>query len=53
MNAGPFSFQSIDRDTDKYGRLLRIVVRDGASIGDTLMNEGLAHSWDGRKHPWC
>ena len=53
LNAGPFSLAPIDRDTDQYGRKLRIVVRDGASLGDTLVTEGLARRWDGARRPWC
>ena len=53
LNAGAFSLRSIDRDTDQYGRKLRIVVRDGASLGDTLVAEGLARRWDGARRPWC
>ena len=41
------------RATDKYGRALRIVTRDGQSIGQQLVDEGLARTWDGRRHPWC
>jgi endonuclease YncB( thermonuclease family) len=41
------------RDTDRYGRKLRIVVRDGRSVGDTLVGEGLARTWTGRREPWC
>lgn len=53
MNDGPFSLESGDRDTDRYGRSLRIVTREGESIGGMLVAEGLARSWDGRRHPWC
>lgn len=53
LNAGPFSLESIDRDSDRYGRALRIVTRGGASIGDRLVAEGLAREWDGARHPWC
>jgi endonuclease YncB( thermonuclease family) len=53
LDAGPFSLARGDRDTDFYGRALRIVVRDGQSIGDMLVAEGLARRWDGRRHPWC
>lgn len=53
LNAGPFLLAPADRDEDRYGRKLRIVTRDGASLGQTLVAEGLAHRWDGRKHPWC
>lgn len=30
------------RDEDKYGRKLRIVMRDGESLGGALVDEGLA-----------
>ncbi len=53
LNAGPFQLGAADRDADRYGRKLRIVTRDGASLGGLLVAEGLAHRWDGRKHPWC
>lgn len=53
LNAGPFLLAAGDRDEDRYGRKLRIVTRDGASLGEALIAEGLAHRWDGRKHPWC
>lgn len=53
MNAGTFSLESADRDIDRYGRKLRIVTREGQSIGDQLVAEGLAREWDGRRHPWC
>jgi len=54
MNAGPFKLvRHGDRDTDRYGRLLRVVERDGQSLGMILVNEGLARRWDGRRHPWC
>lgn len=54
LNEGPFELQaSGDRDTDRYGRQLRVAVRNGASIGDQLVAEGLAHKWIGSKQPWC
>jgi micrococcal nuclease len=53
LNAGPVTLESIERDTDKYGRALRIVTRDGQSLGAVLVAEGLARSWDGARHPWC
>lgn len=53
LNAGPFVLASTDRDTDRYGRKLRIVMRHGASIGEELVAEGLARAWDGARHPWC
>lgn len=53
LNVGPFSLEHIDRDTDKYQRSLRIVTRNGQSIGEQLVAEGLARRWDGGRHPWC
>jgi len=53
LNAGPVTLAPADRDTDRYGRLLRIVERDGQSLGDQLVAEGLARRWTGRRLPWC
>jgi endonuclease YncB( thermonuclease family) len=53
MNASPFELQSVDRDEDRYGRKLRILVRNGQSLGGQLVSEGLARTWDGRRRPWC
>lgn len=53
MNAGAFELTAIDRDEDPYGRKLRIVMRDGVSLGAMLVAEGLARQWDGARHPWC
>ena len=40
-------------DTDRYGRKLRTVVRDGRSVGGMLVAEGLARDWTGQREPWC
>ncbi len=53
LNAGAFSLDSPGRDTDRYGRKLRIVTRGGASVGDVLVAEGLARRWEGHRLPWC
>lgn len=54
LNEGPWSVKAIgDRDTDGYGRSLRVLIRDGHSIGDMLVAEGLARTWTGRREPWC
>ncbi|NTC83554.1 thermonuclease family protein [Agrobacterium tumefaciens] len=54
VNAGPFEMQSWPgRDEDKYGRKLRVLVRDGRSLGDILVSEGLARTWTGKRQPWC
>ncbi|MDI7864146.1 thermonuclease family protein [Rhizobiaceae bacterium n13] len=54
LNGGAFDLEPLpDRDEDRYGRKLRIVVRNGRSIGDILVSEGLARTWSGRREPWC
>jgi endonuclease YncB( thermonuclease family) len=53
LNAGAFSLESAGRDTDRYGRSLRIVTRGGTSVGSVLVAEGLARPWEGRRRPWC
>ncbi|NMG39971.1 thermonuclease family protein [Chelativorans sp. ZYF759] len=54
LNEGPFELRRQgSRDRDVYGRLLRTVHRDGGSLGDVLVNEGLARHWRGRSERWC
>ena len=53
LNGGAVSLQPIDRDEDQYGRKLRVVLVDGRSVGETLVNEGLARSYEGGRRPWC
>lgn len=53
LAAGPFELQRLGRDQDRYGRKLRVVTRDGPSLGDVLVAEGLARTWTGRREPWC
>jgi micrococcal nuclease len=53
LNAGPFSLATEGRETDRYGRALRVVLRGGASLGGMLEREGLAEHWRGRRGDWC
>jgi endonuclease YncB( thermonuclease family) len=53
INAGPFQLMQRGRDIDRYGRQLRILERDGRSLGDILVAEGLARRWDGARRSWC
>jgi micrococcal nuclease len=53
LNNGAVTLQPIDRDEDRYGRKLRIVLVDGTSVGDTLVEEGLARWYEGGRRPWC
>jgi micrococcal nuclease len=54
LNEGPFELRAYaSRDLDAYGRKLRTLHRDGRSIGESLVAEGLARRWAGRRLPWC
>jgi endonuclease YncB( thermonuclease family) len=54
LNEGPFELVAIGgSDEDQYGRKLRVVTRDGRSLGDQLVAEGLARVWTGSREPWC
>lgn len=53
VNAGPFAVLQSGRDMDRYGRQLRILERNGRSLGDILIAEGLARPWDGARRSWC
>ena len=49
----PFTLERSGRNRDRNGRLLRVVVQNGQSIGNQLVSEGLARTWTGRRLPWC
>jgi endonuclease YncB( thermonuclease family) len=54
LNGGPFEVAATgDRDEDVYGRKLRIVERNGRSLGQILVSEGLAERWQGYRRNWC
>ena len=53
LNAGAFALEPVDRDRDRYGRLLRRVTRGGESLGQVLVREGLAEEWRGSRSSWC
>ena len=54
LNARPFKLVPIKRDVDRYGRKLRLVQRDGVSLGAVLVGEGLARKYGGGKRAgWC
>lgn len=54
VNAAPFEMRAwASRDEDQYGRKLRVLVRDGQSLGAILVAEGLARQWDGARRSWC
>lgn len=54
LNRGPFELAAVDGpDTDRYGRKLRTVMRNGQSLGDVLISYGVARPWDGQRRGWC
>lgn len=54
LNSGAVSLAPVDRDSDRYGRKLRLVSVDGRGVGDTLIAEGLARSYaGGYRDGWC
>lgn len=53
LNGGGFSLQSGWRDTDRYGRKLRTVTRKEQSLGEMLVEEGLARRWNEPRRDWC
>lgn len=53
LNAGGFSLRSGWRDTDRYGRMLRTVTRKEKSLGEMLVEEGLAQRWNAPRRDWC
>ncbi len=53
LNAGPFTLEVRGRETDRYGRALRVVTRNGKSLGAKLEAEGLAEHWKGKRGDWC
>lgn len=53
LNAGRFTVQPTERESDVYGRRLFVVTRGGTSLGAQLVDEGLAERWQGHRRDWC
>ncbi len=53
LNEGRFSLMAGWRDEDRYGRKLRVVLRAGKSLGERLVEQGLARRWNGPDFGWC
>lgn len=54
LNQGPFVMTAVGGDErDQYGRELRVLTRGGRSIGEEMVEAGLAHDYRGRKTSWC
>ena len=54
VNEGPFKIVSNGGDdVDQYGRKLRRLMRNGLSLGELLIDEGLARRYAGGRRSWC
>lgn len=54
INSGTVTLrQTGSRDTDVYGRKLRVLALNDMSLGGILVTEGLARRWTGSRRPWC
>ena len=53
LNSGSFTLVAGWRDTDRFGRKLRTVTRHGKSLGEMLVQEGLARRWNAPRRDWC
>ena len=54
VNEGPFRIVSNGGDdADQYGRKLRRLMRNGLSLGEFLIDEGLARRYAGGRRSWC
>lgn len=53
LNDGAFRLISGWRDEDRFARKLRIVARGDVSLGEVLVQEGLARRWGGANFGWC
>ena len=53
LSSGTLLARPADRARDPNGRLLRHIAVDGRDVGETLIAEGLARGYGGRKRGWC
>ena len=54
LNEGPFTIASNGGDDeDQYGRKLRRLMRNRLSLGESLVDEGLARPYAGGRRSWC
>ncbi|HEX2804250.1 MAG TPA: thermonuclease family protein [Sphingomicrobium sp.] len=53
LNSGAVTMTSIDRDRDRYGRLLRNVAVNGQDVGEALISASVARAYAGGRRSWC
>ena len=53
LNSGAVTMTNIDRDRDRYGRLLRNVEVNGQDIGEAMVGAGVAREYGSGRRSWC
>jgi endonuclease YncB( thermonuclease family) len=53
LNSGAVTMTGIDRDRDRYGRLLRNVAVGGRDVGEAMIAAGVAREYGHGRRPWC
>jgi endonuclease YncB( thermonuclease family) len=53
LNSGAVTMTGIDRDRDRYGRLLRNVAVNGADVGEAMIAAGVAREYGRGRRSWC
>jgi endonuclease YncB( thermonuclease family) len=53
LNSGAVTMTPIDRDRDRYGRLLRNVAVNGADVGEAMISAGVAREYGSGRRSWC
>jgi endonuclease YncB( thermonuclease family) len=53
LNSGAVTMTGIDRDRDRYGRLLRNVAVDGQDVGEAMVSAGVARDYGSGRRSWC
>ena len=53
LNSGALTMSAIDRDRDRYGRLLRNVAVSGQDVGEAMIAAGVARAYGSGRRSWC
>jgi len=57
LKSGQIDVQVGDPETgrtkDRFGRTLATISVNGRDVGETLIDEGLARPWEGKRRSWC
>ena len=53
LNSGAVTMTGIDRNRDRYGRLLRNVAVNGEDVGEAMVSAGVAREYGSGRRSWC